>query len=145
MAIKLNTGKVKIEIVFDGEDKEYIFFNPNDPNLYVRMAGFQENLENYLKTIEDIDLDESGSPKDISALEKYKRFSDKLYEEFDKAFDSPISKTIFKRCSPFAIVGGDYFIMQFIEGIIAEIKKHQEKATKEAEIKMAKHLEKYKK
>ena len=145
MAINLSTGKVKIEIVFDGEEKEYIFFNPNDPDLYVRMAGFQENLENYLKTIEDIDLDESGNPKDVSALEKYKSFSNKLYEELDKAFDSPISNIVFKRCSPFAIVEGEYFIMQFIEGIIAEIKKHQEKATKEAEIKMAKHLEKYKK
>lgn len=145
MAINLSTGKVKIEIVFDGEEKEYIFFNPNDPNLYVRMSEFQENLDNYLKTIEDIELDENGNPKDVSALEKYKRFSNKLYEELDNAFDSPISNVIFKRCSPFAIVEGEYFIMQFVEGIIAEIKKHQEKATKEAEIKMAKHLEKYKK
>jgi hypothetical protein len=145
MAINLSTGKVKIEIVFDGEEKEYIFFNPNDPNLYVRMSEFQENLDNYLKTIEDVELDKSGNPKDVSALEKYKCFSNKLYEELDNAFDSPISNVIFKRCSPFAIVEGEYFIMQFVEGIIAEIKKHQEKATKEAEIKMAKHLEKYKK
>lgn len=145
MAINLSTGKVKIEIVFDGEEKEYILFNPNDPNLYVRMSEFQESLDNYLKTIEDVELDESGNPKNVSALEKYKHFSDKLYEELDKAFDSPISNVIFKRCSPFAIVEGEYFIMQFVEGIIAEIKKHQEKATKEAEIKMAKHLEKYKK
>lgn len=145
MAINLSTGKVKIEIVFDGEEKEYIFFNPNDPNLYVRMSEFQENLDNYLKTIEDVELDESGNPKDVSALEKYKCFSNKLYEELDNAFDSPISNIIFKRCSPFAIVEGEYFIMQFVEGIIVEIKKHQDKATKEAEVKMAKHLEKYKK
>lgn len=145
MAINLSTGKVKIEIVFDGEEKEYIFFNPNDPNLYVRMSEFQENLDNFLKTIEDVELDESGNPKDVSALEKYKSFSNKLYEELDKAFDSPISNIVFKRCSPFAIVEGEYFIMQFVEGIIVEIKKHQEKATKEAEIKMAKHLDKYRK
>ena len=145
MAINLSTGKVKIEIVFDGEEKEYIFFNPNDPNLYVRMSEFQENLDNFLKTIEDVELDESGNPKDVSALEKYKSFSNKLFEELDKAFDSPISNIVFKRCSPFAIVEGEYFIMQFVEGIIVEIKKHQEKATKEAEIKMAKHLDKYRK
>ena len=53
MAIQLSTGKVKIELVFDGAEKECIYFNPNDPDLYVRMARFQENVENYLKNVED--------------------------------------------------------------------------------------------
>ena len=60
MAIQLNTGKVKIELVFDETEKEYIYFNPNDPDLYVRMTRFQENVENYLKSVEDIELDENG-------------------------------------------------------------------------------------
>lgn len=145
MAISLNTGKVKIEIVFDKDDKDYIYFNPNDPNLYIRMKKFQENLDEYLKGIEDIELDESGNPKSESVLQKYEDFQNKLYEELDNAIGSPVSSVVFKKCSPFAIVDGDYFIMQFAEGIIPEIQKHQEKATKEAEIKMAKHIAKYKK
>ena len=145
MAISLNTGKVKIEIVFDKDDKDYIYFNPNDPNLYIRMKKFQENLDEYLKSIEDIELDEAGNPKSESVLQKYEDFQNKLYEELDNAIGSPISSVVFKKCSPFAIVDGDYFIMQFAEGIIPEIQKHQEKATKEAEIKMAKHISKYKK
>lgn len=145
MAISLNTGKVKIEIVFDKDDKDYIYFNPNDPNLYIRMKKFQENLDEYLKGIEDIELDESGNPKSESVLQKYEDFQNKLYEELDNAIGSPVSSVVFKKCSPFAIVDGDYFIMQFAEGIIPEIQKHQEKATKEAEIKMAKHISKYKK
>ena len=145
MAISLNTGKVKIEIVFDKEDKDYIYFNPNDPNLYIRMKKFQENLDEYLKGIEDIELDDAGNPKSESVLQKYEDFQNKLYEELDNAIGGPVSSVVFKKCSPFAIVDGDYFIMQFAEGIIPEIQKHQEKATKEAEIKMAKHIDKYKK
>jgi uncharacterized protein YicC (UPF0701 family) len=145
MAIKLSTGKIKLELIFDNDEKEYIYFNPNDPDLYVRMTQFQENLENYLKNIEDVELDESGNPREVSAVEKYKNFREKLYEELDKAFDSKISHIVFKKCSPFAIIDGDYFIMQFVEGIIPEIQKHQEKATEDIKAKMAKHLDKYRK
>ena len=145
MAIQLSTGKVKIELIFDNDEKNYIYFNPNDPDLYVRMTQFQKNLENYLKNIEDVELDENGNPKENSAIEKYKNFREKLYEELDKAFDSKISHIVFKKCSPFAIINGDYFIMQFVEGIIPEIQKHQAQATEEAKKKMAKHLEKYRK
>ena len=145
MAIQLNTGKVKIELVFDGNEKECIYFNPNDPDLYVRMTHFQENIENFLKKIEDIELDENGNPVEESAIEKYKKFREVLYAELDNAFDSKISSTVFKKCSPFAIVNGDYFIMQFLDGLIPEIKKHQSQATLEAQKKMAKHLDKYKK
>ena len=145
MAIQLSTGKVKIELIFDNDEKDYIYFNPNDPDLYVRMTHFQENLENYLKNIEDVEIDENGNPKENSAIEKYKNFREKLYEELERAFDSKISHIVFKKCSPFAIINGDYFIMQFVEGIIPEIQNHQAQASEEAKKKMAKHLEKYRK
>ena len=145
MAIQLSTGKVKIELVFDGAEKECIYFNPNDPDLYVRMTRFQENVENYLKNVEDIDIDENGNPVEENAVEKYKKFREVLYEELDTAFDSKISSVVFKKCSPFAIVNGDYFIMQFLDGLIPEIKKYQSQATLEAQKKMAKHLDKYRK
>ena len=119
MAIQLSTGKVKIELVFDGAEKECIYFNPNDPDLYVRMTRFQENVEKYLKNVEDIELDENGNPVEENAVEKYKKFREVLYEELDTAFDSKISSVVFKKCSPFAIVNGDYFIMQFLDGSIA--------------------------
>ena len=145
MAVQLNTGKVKIELVFDETEKEYIYFNPNDPDLYVRMTRFPENVENYLKNVEDIDIDENGNPVEENAVEKYKKFREVLYEELDTAFDSKISSVVFKKCSPFAIVNGDYFIMQFLDGLIPEINKYQSQATLEAHKKMAKHLDKYRK
>lgn len=143
--MKLSTGKKPFKIEFDTGDVETIYFNPNDPDLYVRMIKFQENVENYLKTIEDVELDENGNPVEESAIEKYKNFREVLYEELDNAFDSKISSVVFKKCSPFAIVNGDYFIMQFLDGLIPEIKKHQSQATLEAQKKMAKHLDKYRK
>ena len=145
MAIQLSTGKVKIELVFDEIEKDCIYVNPNDPDLYVRMTRLQEKVENYLKNVEDIELDENGNPVEESAVDKYIKFREVLYDELDTAFDSKISAVVFKKCSPFAIVNGDYFIMQFLEGLIPEIKKHQSQATLEAQKKMAKHLDKYKK
>ena len=64
-------------------------------------------------------------------------------EELNAAFDSDISSVVFKHCSPFAIVGGNYFIMNFLEAITPEIKKHIDKSNAEAEKKMGKHLNKY--
>ena len=145
MAIQLSTGTATLDLAFDETEKEHIYFNPNDPDLYVRMTRFQENVENYLKNVEDIDIDENGNPVEENAVEKYKKFREVLYEELDTAFDSKISSVVFKKCSPFAIVNGDYFIMQFLDGLITEIKKHQSQATLEAQKKMAKHLDKYKK
>ena len=66
-----------------------------------------------------------------------------IYEELNKAFDSDVSSVVFKYCSPFAIVDGSYFILNFLEAITPEIKRYIEKANKDAEKKMQKHIGKY--
>ena len=145
MAMKLSTGKVAFPIEFDNGDKDCIYFNPNDPNLAVRFTEFQDKVNERLKKFEDVDLTPDGEPEDFEFIEKFKKMQAVLFEELDKAFDSKVSEIVFKHCSPFAIVQGDYFIMHFIEAISPEIEKNIKKSNAEAEKRMAKHTAKYSK
>ena len=66
-----------------------------------------------------------------------------IFDELDAAFDSKVSSVVFKHCSPFAVVNGEYFIMQFLSAITPEIQKNINKSNAEVEKKMARHLNKY--
>lgn len=148
MAMKLNTGKVEFPIEFDNGDKQSIYFNPNDPNLFVRLKNFENKLKDRAKELEDIELGADGQPKnpqDIKILESFEKAQGVIFEEIDVAFGGEISAIVFKHCSPFAIVNGEYFIMQFVEAIKPEIERHIKKANSDIEKKMQKHIAKYQK
>ena len=143
MAMKLSTGKIAFPIEFDNGDKQNIYFNPNDPNLSIRLTDFQAKINERMKELEDISVNIEGKPDDISLTEKFRKFQETLFSELDIAFGGDISAVVFKHCSPFAIVGGDFFILQFVEAIRPEIEKHIKKANAEVEKKMQKHIGKY--
>ncbi len=145
MAMKLSTGKVAFPIEFDNGDKQNIYFNPNDPNLYERMKELQVKVENRTKEIEDISMKDDGSPEDMEFMEAFSKVKKIICEEMDIAFGGDVSSVVFKYCSPFAIVGGRYFIIQFLEAIKPEIEKHIKKATEELQKNMQKHIAKYSK
>lgn len=143
MAIKLNTGKQEFQLIFDGGIVEKIYFNPNDPDLAKRLSEFQERMREKLKALGDMNLTADGTPDTTEMIEKYKQFRKSFDEEFDRAFNASISETVFKYCSPFALIDGEYYVVQFINGIKPEIEKHIKKATVEANKKMQKHIGKY--
>ena len=145
MAMKLSTGKVAFPIEFDNGDKDCIYFNPNDPNLSIRLTDFQGKITERLKEFDNMTLNADGTPEDATIIDNFRKFQNVLFEELDIAFGGEVSAVVFKHCSPFAIVGGDYFIMQFIEAIKPEVEKHIKKANADVEKKMAKHINKYKK
>ena len=143
MAMKLSTGKVAFPIEFDNGAKETIYFNPNDPDLFVRFSNFEKRVEEKLNGIGDFDLSVDGTPKNEKLLEKFENINKVICEELDVAFASNVSSVVFKYCSPFAIVGGEYFLIQFVQAIRPEIEKHNKKANVELQKKMAKHTDKY--
>ena len=143
MAMKLSTGKVAFPIEFDNGAKETIYFNPNDPDLFVRFSNFEKRVEEKLTGISDFDLSVDGTPQNEELLEKFENINKVICEELDVAFASNVSDIIFKYCSPFAIVGGEYFLIQFVQAIRPEIEKHNKKANVELQKKMAKHIDKY--
>lgn len=144
--MKLSTGKVAFPIEFDNGDKAVIYFNPNDPNLPVRMKEFQDVVSERIKGLGDIALNSNGKPsltESLDAIDKFNSMQKIICEELDKAFNGEISAIVFKHCSPFAIVDGDYFIIQFIEAIAPEIEKRIKAANGEVADKMKKHIAKY--
>ena len=143
MVIKLNTGKEAFPIEFDNGDKVEIYFNPNDPDLSIRMRDFQKNVEERTDFYNDIPLDAEGNPVDVSAIDKFEEMRNIVCEELDRAFNGDISSKVFKHCSPFAIVEGTYFMLQFIEAIRPEIEKRVKKANEQTNKNMQKYLKKY--
>jgi hypothetical protein len=143
--MKLSTGKVAFPIEFDNGDKQTIYFNPNDPDLMVRMKNLDARVQEQIKGMGDIELTEEGKPSDFSKIDAFDKMQSILKNELDYAFGGSVSDVVFKHCSPFAIVGGKYFVEQFIEAIAPEIEKHIKKANADAEKRMAKHIDKYKK
>lgn len=141
--MKLSTGKIAFPIEFDNGDKQNIYFNPNDPDLAIRMKDFQGKVESRTKDLEDLRLKEDGTPEDAESIEKFRQIRNILCEELDTAFNGDISAVVFKHCSPFAIVNGDYFIMQFLAAIKPEIEKQVKKANDAVERKMQKHIAQY--
>lgn len=138
--MKLSTGKVAFPIEFDNGNKTAIYFNPNDPDLFIRIKNFEGIVLERIKAFGEIELSNDGTPIKKEEIETFEKMQNILKEELDRAFGGEISGEVFKYCSPFAIVGGEYFIMQFIKAITPEIGKHIQKASAD---RMAKHLDKY--
>ena len=139
MAMKLSTGKVAFPIEFDNGAKETIYINPNDPDLFVRFSNFEKRVEDKLKDIDDFELSADGTPNNEELIGKFESINKVICEELDIAFASNVSSIVFKYCSPFAIVGGEYFLIQFVQAIRPEIEKHNKKANADLQKKMAKN------
>ncbi len=143
--MKLSIGKVAFPIEFDNGDKDCIYFNPNDPNLFIRLKDFETKTEERLKNCGDFNLNNDGYPEAEEQIEQFRKVQNVIFEELDIAFNGEVSSVVFKHCSPFAIINGDFFIMQFIDAVTPEIEKHIKKANGEVSANLEKHIAKYKK
>lgn len=167
--MQLKVGKIAFPIEFDNGKKDVIYFNPNDPELATRLMKAQDNISNKLDKLEadDLVLKNDGSVEIPENVDGYEELSDEhkeiltnnaekmvkileetkniLCEEIDNAFNSDISSVVFKYCSPLAVVGGEYFIIQFLNAITPEIQREVNKSNKDVEKKMMKHIGKYQK
>ena len=114
---------------------------------------------------DDFELDNSGKIAGIENIEDFSNLSEEtmqaiiekaekstrvledtkavFFEELNFAFGSDISSVVFKHCSPFAVVNGEYFIIQFLNAIVPEIQKRVKKSNAETEKKISKHINKY--
>lgn len=167
MAIKLNTGREAFPIEFDNGDKDCIYFNPNDPDLAKRLLEAKDKISARIEkiNIEKLDLANNGEAINIKDLEAFASLSENeaksliekaehtakvieetkhiLFEELNTAFNSDVSSVVFKHCSPFAVVSGEYFVTQFLTAITPEIQKRVKKSTADVQKKLSKHTAKY--
>lgn len=142
--MKLSTGKIKFPIEFDNGDKDYIYFNPNDPALAIRLKDCGNKIQERLKEFNDLEVTAAGEVKDEDKIEDFRKMLNVIYEEINTAFDSDVSSVVFKHCSPVAVVDGDFFIMQFVTAIQPDVEKAMKKANAESAKRMEKHLSKLK-
>lgn len=141
--MKLNTGKIAFPIEFDNGDKDVIYINPNDPDLMVRLMNFRTIVSEKLHEIdnaEGVELTNEGKPKLSAHIEIFDKMQKVMKDELDVAFGGDISSVVFKHCSPFAITGGEYFIVQFIAAITPELEKCIAKTKEEVDAKIAKYV-----
>lgn len=141
----LNTGKVAIPIEFDNGDVQNIYFNPSDPNLFIRMKDFEKRLKERISKIDDIEISANGKPSHEKDIEAFVAIQNAVCEELNATFDSNISDIAFKHCSPFALVDGNFFVLNFIEYITPKMTEHIEKEKSRATEAMEKHIAKYRK
>lgn len=143
--MKLSTGKIAFPIEFDNGDKQNIYFNPSDADLWNRFKSVPDKIQKDLESIEDFEMNPDGTPKDEAFLDAFNKMRDIIYTHIDWAFGSAVSEVIFKYCNPFAIVEGQFYIWYFFDALAPEIKKEIEKSQKSAAKRMSKHIDKYKK
>lgn len=167
MSIKLSTGKISIPVEFDNGDKDFVCFNPNDTNLPVRLLDSHNRIQKRLDemSFDDFELDNFGEPVSITKPEDIFNLSQEqidaivkqteatakiieeakkiIFEEIDTAFDSDVSRVLFKHCSPLGIVNGEYYVMTVLNALAPVIQKECMKANAQAEKNKEKYLAKY--
>jgi len=142
--ITLSTGLKTFDLYFaDRDETVQISFNPTDKGLAVRFKEAQKRIEKATEKFKDVELDEEGNPVDLDFIDQFAEMTEMLYKELDRAFASPICAQVFKYCSPFAIVDGEYFFLAFFEAITPVIQKYAEAENAKANKKMSKYLDKY--
>lgn len=142
--IILDSGLKTFEIEFkDRGVTTEIAFNPSDSNLPKRLFEAQKTIEEKAKDIKKYEFDENGIPVTDECIEYFNKMDEIVYEAVDYAFGNSISKELFQFCSPFSIVGGEYFIINFFNKITPLIEKIIGDTQKKAINNANKHLAKY--
>ena len=123
----LNTGKVKFDVEFDNGDKDAVYFNPSDPDLLIRVTKVKDNLRARFKEMDDVELDDRGTPTDPAKIKLFTEMRNIFFEEFDRAVGGEVSKVFFKHCSPFALVRDHFFVSDVVDFIAEAIRQANKK------------------
>lgn len=144
--IVVDTGLVKYAIR-EKTTKEYlgvIAFNPADFNILKRFDDAKKKIEKaQLNINEDIELDDSGNPKEIEYIKIVNKVNKIICDAIDYIFDAQISKIVFGNKSPLAIIGGKLLFEVFLEAVQPIIQNRVGESMKNTEIKTSKYTSKY--
>ena len=143
--MKLNTGKKAFLVEFDNGDAQTIYFNPNDPDLMIRLKNFESRVSEKINKFEDVELTQEGKPSQTAQIEIFEKMQNILKEDLDFAFGGDVSQVVFRHCSPFAIIDGEYFVIQFVKAVAPEIERLIKEENEKMDQKADKYLNKYQK
>lgn len=135
--LNLNDGREKIYINKElyGEDR-VIYVNLTDINILTRANKAKENIQ---KAFENFNIDENSAIEQIEQADAYIR------EQVNYIFDYDVSQAVFGNAFATANVGKKFYIEAFLDAILPLIKERIEANTMEAEKRVSKYTDKYKK
>lgn len=146
MAYKITTetGLEEFEIEFaDRGITEIIKFNPFDMDLPKRLFEAQKTIEEKVKEVKKIDVDENGMPGADECAEYLNSINKIVYDAIDYAYGNKISDVVFKYCGPFAIIKDEYYIWSFMEKTGKVLEPIIAQTREKANAKLNKHIKKY--
>lgn len=142
--ITLGSGLETFEIEFkDRGITTEIAFNPSDPDLAKRLMEAQNIIEENSKEVQSFEMDENGIPNIAGCVNYFNETNKVVFDAIDYAFGNKVSDKIFQFCSPFAIVGEEFFMLHFLKKITPIIEKMIVDNQKKASANANKHLAKY--
>lgn len=141
--MKLSTGKVAFPIEFDNGDKQNIYFNPTDPDLFLRFGELKDRIVERINKFNDVEINENGEPKNQDDYEAFKKIRNLICTEIDWAFGGDVCSVLFKYVNPFAVVENKYYVIYVMEKMLPEIEKKINKANQKANQKMEEYIKDY--
>lgn len=127
----------------DVDETVEIRFNPKDADLVLRFGEMRDRIAELLKTLDDFKLNANGSADATENAEKLKSVRAAVCDAIDHAFGNKISDKLFSHCSPFAVCGGELFVVQFLHKIVPQIEKRIKEETVALGAAAKKYTEKY--
>lgn len=142
--IKTKSGLEDFELEFtDRKVTEVIQFNPFDTDLPKRLFEAQKSIEEKTKEIKQFELDENGIPNVDECVDYLESINKIVYDAIDYAYGNKISDTVFKYCSPFAVIDGEYYIWRFMQQMAEVLEPIIGETRKKANANLNKHIAKY--
>ena len=141
----IDTGLVEFELNFD-RGKEKIYFNPNDPEFFSRIADMINHISGLYTTYEEKYENAKDSEEKLNTI---RELGNEIRENFDLAFGNKVSDVIFKYVSPHGFIKSkmEYYSFYILDILREMIEKEVGKTSELVSIALQKannrHTQKY--
>lgn len=141
----IDTGLVEFKLNFD-RGEESIFFNPNDPEFYSRIADMIDNISGLYSSYEDKYEEAKESGEKLNVI---RELGNEIRANFDLAFGNNVSDVIFKYVSPHGFIKSkkEYYAFYILDVLREMIEKEVGKTSEIVRVALNKannkHTQKY--
>ena len=116
MVIDDGTKEVRLVNTF-GKEICKIYIRPTDLSILDRYKALMGDFEDIVRPLADMDLKNDGTANFDKDWPKLKQVEDELKQRLNALFDMEEADAIFAKRSPFASVGGKFFVLHVLDGL----------------------------
>lgn len=139
MVIDDGTKEVRLVNTF-GKEICKIYIRPTDLSILDRYKALMGDFEDIVKPLADLDLKNDGTASIDEDWPKLKQVEDELKRRLNALFDMEEADAIFAKRSPFASVGGKFFVQHVLDALGGVIEQALAEEAKAAEARTSKYL-----